>query len=251
MYWKGDLSGFKRLRAPAGNTPDELHTEDRFLAKLLLREYDEAEKILRDDPHESFSNGNRLGVPKSLLLGELYLARKNTIKAREYFEAARPAIEHLVEQKPMDANNHMLLAGVYAGLGRKEDAIREGQRATEIFPESQSAWFGRGTPDGSRPDLRMGGRTGPSATDPHAFAFRAVGLACAIPAVRARLGFSASDPRFQQMLKQYGAAEARSSKRTLCHRERLPRRVWLQCRPSCTDDKGPLIRSVRIQPDAV
>src|SRR4030095_1085915 len=68
MYWKGDLSGFKRLHSPAGNTPDELHTEDRFLAKLLLREYDEAERILRDDPHESFSNGNRLGVPQSLLV---------------------------------------------------------------------------------------------------------------------------------------------------------------------------------------
>src|SRR5947208_980016 len=142
MLWKGDLSGLERLRAPTGNRPEELHTEDRFLAKLLLRKYDEAEKILREDPREAFPSGSGPGVPKSLLFGELYLARKDMIKAREYFEAARPAIEHLVEQKPLDADNHMLLGGVYAGLGRKKDAIREGQRATEILPESHSAWFG-------------------------------------------------------------------------------------------------------------
>jgi len=172
----------------------------------LLREYDEAEKILRDDPRESFSNGNRLAVPKSLLFGELHLARKNTIKAREYFEAARPAIEHLVEQKPMDANNHMLLAGVYAGLGRKEDAIREGQRATEIFPESQSAWFGAGL----QMDLaRIYARVGEvdlalpilthllsEPSDLHAQSLR---FAPDWDSLR-------SDPRFQQMLKQYGAS---------------------------------------------
>ena len=206
MFWKGDLSGFERLRAPAGNSPDELHTEDRFLARLLLREYDEAEKILRDDPRESFSSGNRPGVPKSLLFGELYLAKKNTMKAREYFEAARPAIEHLVKQKPLEADNHMLLAGVYAGLGRKEDAIREGQRATEIFPEAQSAWFGAGLQmDLARIYARVGevdlalpilAHLLSEPSDLHAQSLR---FAPDWDSLR-------SDPRFQQMLKQYGAS---------------------------------------------
>ena len=38
----------------------------------------------------------------------------------------------------------LLAAKTYAGMGRKEDAIREGKLATAMMPESKSAWFGAG-----------------------------------------------------------------------------------------------------------
>jgi serine/threonine-protein kinase len=36
----------------------------------------------------------------------------------------------------------MVLALIYAGLGRKEDALREGNRAVEILPETKDALNG-------------------------------------------------------------------------------------------------------------
>jgi Flp pilus assembly protein TadD len=48
-------------------------------------------------------------------------------------------LERAVEQTPLDASRHVLLGQSYAGLGRKDDAIREGKRAIELRPESQDA----------------------------------------------------------------------------------------------------------------
>jgi serine/threonine protein kinase/tetratricopeptide (TPR) repeat protein len=143
IFWKGDLTQMEHLRAPTGNDPEEFHTEERVAAKIWLRRYDEAEKILRDDPRETFPSG--IGaLPKALLFGDVYLAKGDIVRARESFEAARPVIERLVKDRPLDADAHMTLADVYAGLGRKEDAIRESDRAAEIIPVSNSAWAGAG-----------------------------------------------------------------------------------------------------------
>lgn len=43
---------------------------------------------------------------------------------------------------PDEPARHMVLALIYAGLGRKEDALREGNRAVEILPESKDALNG-------------------------------------------------------------------------------------------------------------
>ena len=110
----------------------------------MLRQWDEAEKILRDDPRESFSSGGVENVPKSLLLGDLYFEKNDKAKAQECFEAARPAIERLARERSSDSDVHMLLGDVYAGLGRKAEAMREAERAAEIIPVSKSAWIGRG-----------------------------------------------------------------------------------------------------------
>jgi serine/threonine protein kinase/tetratricopeptide (TPR) repeat protein len=144
VYWKGDLTEMQHLRVPTGNTLEELHTEERVAAKQFLRQWDEAEKILRDDPHETFSSGGVENVPKSLLLGDLYFAKHDKVKAREAFEAARPAIERIVRERPSDADVHMLLGDVYAGLDRKAEAMREAECAAAIVPASKSAWIGKG-----------------------------------------------------------------------------------------------------------
>ena len=41
-------------------------------------------------------------------------------------------------------NVHSLLGIAYAGLGRKEEAIREGKRAVELLPVSKDAIWGPG-----------------------------------------------------------------------------------------------------------
>ena len=138
VFWKGDLTPMDHLRAPTGGRPEDWHTADRFVAKLWLRKYDEAEKLLRDDPRE------KLGPyqPKSLLMGYLYLAKGDKAAASRFFEAARPLMEERVREKSEDADALGYLAEVYAGLGRKEEAIREAKRAAQIIPESKSVVSG-------------------------------------------------------------------------------------------------------------
>ena len=97
---------------------------------------------MRDDPREQITWGGLPAAPKAFALGEIFFAKKDGAKARECFEAALPVIERSVREAPLDADHHMALANVYAGLGRTEEAIREGQRACELLPESKDAWLG-------------------------------------------------------------------------------------------------------------
>jgi tetratricopeptide (TPR) repeat protein len=75
-----------------------------------------------------------LPLPKSYLQACVDLVRGDAGKARAEFEAARPAIEKTVVNSPQDGVRHAQLGLLYAFLGRKEDALREGQRAMELKP---------------------------------------------------------------------------------------------------------------------
>ncbi len=145
LFWKGDVNTLKRLRAATGTTPEDLHTEDRFAVKRFLRKYDEAENILRQDKQDTFFWNGVRDVPKSFLLGELYFEKGDKEKSRTAFAAALPTVEKVVQQNPQDLGWRLLAAKAYAGMGRKEEAIREGKHAIEIMPESKSAWFGATT----------------------------------------------------------------------------------------------------------
>ena len=56
--------------------------------------------------------------------------------------AAVPGLEEWVRESPNNASSHARLGLLYAYLGRKEDALREGRRAVELEPESQDAFHG-------------------------------------------------------------------------------------------------------------
>jgi adenylate cyclase len=97
---------------------------------------------------------------------------------------------------------------VYAGLGRKEDAIRESDRAAEIIPVSNSAWAGAGEQFGRARVYAILGEVdralpvlaqllaGPSDMHVHALALHPDWD----PLRR--------DPRFRQLLKAHGVNEA-------------------------------------------
>jgi TolB-like protein/Flp pilus assembly protein TadD/predicted Ser/Thr protein kinase len=62
--------------------------------------------------------------------------------ARDAYESARTQIEAELRVSPDDPRLHASLGLAYAGLGRKADAIREGERAVELQPVSKDAVFG-------------------------------------------------------------------------------------------------------------
>ena len=97
----------------------------------------------------------RRTVPGSFAMedsSEFYLAKaaayhflgRDSI-SRIYYDSARMVSEGRLEFEsltPNDAFDPITLARAYAGLGRKEDAIRYGTRAMELLPVSEDALYG-------------------------------------------------------------------------------------------------------------
>src|SRR4029453_9202070 len=67
------------------------------------------------------------------------LAQGDNASAQRAFEQARPAFEAAVKEAPESAERHASLGVLYAVMGRRNDAIREGKRAVELRPESKDA----------------------------------------------------------------------------------------------------------------
>ena len=76
---------------------------------------------------------------ENLPQGCTYLAQGDNANAQKAFEQARPAFEAAVKEAPDSAERHASLGWLYALMGRKNDAIAEGQRAVELKPESKDA----------------------------------------------------------------------------------------------------------------
>jgi eukaryotic-like serine/threonine-protein kinase len=62
--------------------------------------------------------------------------------AKEFGAKAIPLFEAQVRNAPNDPARHLYLGTAMALAGRKEDAIREARRATELEPVEKSPWFG-------------------------------------------------------------------------------------------------------------
>jgi TolB-like protein/Tfp pilus assembly protein PilF/predicted Ser/Thr protein kinase len=65
-----------------------------------------------------------------------------TTQARTSFEAALPLLEDALQDRPGDDRIRAAIARCYAGLGRKEDAIREAERAVELVPIDLDRYVG-------------------------------------------------------------------------------------------------------------
>ena len=58
-------------------------------------------------------------------------------KAREAFLAARTKQEKIIHAQPNYGPAWCVLGLIDAGLGRKQDALREGRRAVELLPRGK------------------------------------------------------------------------------------------------------------------
>jgi serine/threonine-protein kinase len=59
-----------------------------------------------------------------------------------YLDSARVGMEAKVRAQPDEATYHSRLGVIYAQLGRKSDAVREGETAVRLMPTSREAWRG-------------------------------------------------------------------------------------------------------------
>jgi len=138
----GSLLQKAMTEVPADFDPGGIVTQFRYEANMYLHDFAAAEKVLDRSRLTIFANGWTPPVAKAFLQGRVAAARGDLARAKFLFEAALPYAENQVKEHPETASRHAQLGIVYADLGRKEDALREGWRALDLLPESKDAYYG-------------------------------------------------------------------------------------------------------------
>ncbi|HYL28285.1 MAG TPA: tetratricopeptide repeat protein, partial [Gemmatimonadales bacterium] len=138
---QGDLAGARAvLRAvPPEVEPTALAAFFGVYADLCwVLDDTQQELLLRLRPSAFGDDRANWGI----VLAQTYWLRGDRAKARIYADSARMAFEENIKATPDDPQQHALLGLSLAYLGRKADAIREGQRSVELLPMSKDAFAG-------------------------------------------------------------------------------------------------------------
>jgi non-specific serine/threonine protein kinase len=139
--WRGDTS---LARATVASIPKQDDDNTRiawFWLHVYERDYpaalDELE-LVSIGP----GGGQDRFSPKAQLAGTVFELINQRDRARACFDSARVVLEKELSARPYDHRVHSSLGIVYAGLGRKDDAIREGKLGVELLTVSKDALGG-------------------------------------------------------------------------------------------------------------
>jgi serine/threonine protein kinase/Flp pilus assembly protein TadD len=145
LLWEGKT---EKARAALGEAPQNIGSlEDGLivLRSVLLdvfdENYQEALAQLSSGTLEAFGTQFYF-IPKAQLYAQIYGLMGDRQLEQAHYESARNILETKAQEQPEDSRLHSALGIAYAGLGRKEDAIREGKRGMELLPVSKEAWRG-------------------------------------------------------------------------------------------------------------
>ncbi len=140
--WKG-RDGVNEARAALQFVPKEHEFADWtwFGQEEFEGRFAEAIQRMEASP-EDWIRIKVQAAPKALFAAFLEFSLGETERAKKGFETARPLLEAEVRAAPDDARYHGSLGIVYAGLGRKDEAIREGQHGVVLRPMSKDAVYG-------------------------------------------------------------------------------------------------------------
>ena len=143
--WQGDTSLAKEvLREARGRLDPQglVGQQGSWIIFLLLNNPREAVPLLDSIEAEAIIGVTSV-FPKVFLYAVVHEALGDADRARKEYEAALPLLQTEVETNPSrNASPRALLARAYAGLGRKEEALREARRAVETLPISKDALDG-------------------------------------------------------------------------------------------------------------
>jgi TolB-like protein/Flp pilus assembly protein TadD len=118
---------------------------------LMNRDYAQTERLLRDSKYDEFNDGGIGGTagsldgytfPKTWYEGLVARGQGDVKRMVRAFESARRTVETDPRQCSEDAKTNSMLGLIDAALGRKEDALREGEHSVELLPTSKDAYDG-------------------------------------------------------------------------------------------------------------
>ncbi len=137
---RGDLPGARAvLRAiRAGVEPAELAAYTATYWDLVWALDDAQQRLLVGLDSDAFGDRGTWG----LVFAQAYALRGDQARAQTYADSARVAFEEQLLDAPDDDQLHILLGLTLAYLGRKEDAVREGERGVALLPIARDAYSG-------------------------------------------------------------------------------------------------------------
>jgi tetratricopeptide (TPR) repeat protein len=78
-------------------------------------------------------------IPRAIRCAGIYRHMNENEIAKKYYDEGRNILEAKIQQQPDDARFHSTLGIAYAGLDRREDAIREGNIGVKLLPITKDA----------------------------------------------------------------------------------------------------------------
>jgi TolB-like protein/Tfp pilus assembly protein PilF len=144
LDWKADtrplhqLIDDMRAENPAGI---QIVSESWLLCALTERDTTAAQEALTAMRNTVLSD-DTVQFPRHFMEGVIARMIGDENKARRAFMAARLEQEEIVRAEPNYAPSLCVLGLIDAALGRKEDALTEGRRATELLPVEKDALNG-------------------------------------------------------------------------------------------------------------
>ena len=121
-------------QVPLDFSPDGSIWRLRFDAALYLRDYDAVDRVIAATPVRWADQALEGRHPESWADGQVARAHGDKEKAQAVFAATRNKFDERWGDNPKDEAYFVRIATYDAGLGRKEDAIREALRAVELMP---------------------------------------------------------------------------------------------------------------------
>jgi tetratricopeptide (TPR) repeat protein len=140
--WRGDTALARAALTSIPKQDIDVTRMPWFYQHLVERDY--ASALRRLAPMESMGGGVNQSYfdTKAQLTGMVYALMGDSGRSRAFYDSALTILEKELKTRPNDYRVHSSLGLVYAGLGRREEAIREGKLATEILPVSKDALDG-------------------------------------------------------------------------------------------------------------
>jgi len=113
----------------------------QIIMEFTVGNYEKTLEILNSLSYESFEFQD-IYFNKHLVMANAYYFMNRPTLMKTHAEKARITLEELVRKHPEDPRYRSSLGEAYAYLGRKEDAVREGNQAVNLNPVSKDAMAG-------------------------------------------------------------------------------------------------------------
>jgi serine/threonine-protein kinase len=206
IRWQGivDTLAAALTRLPAGWDERGGATWARFSVASIKRRPSEALAILNAS-HQPICFDVYLYRPLVLMRGWTLEALGDRTGARKNYEAARAMMADSVAAHPDDPRMRIALGLAFAGLGRKQDAVREARRAMELAPLAHNNPRATAFMGGAAEVFAQAGETDRALELLELLLAMPAGREASVPLLRVDPIFDSlrSDPRFQQLLDRF------------------------------------------------
>jgi serine/threonine protein kinase/regulator of sirC expression with transglutaminase-like and TPR domain len=145
VRWKGNTIKARKVLEETSKYPNIVKEDSVLLQWVLFDIFDENYRKALDRLSKFSSEAFQtefLFVPKAQLYAQINGLIGNRKLEQKYYESIRSLLISRIDKDPNNEQFHSKLGIAYAGLGHKEDAISEGERAVQLLPISKEAWQG-------------------------------------------------------------------------------------------------------------